>query len=134
MTPITRRRLVLSAAAFALMPLGALAEMIDYAPGDAEAAIANGDTVFVDFAADWCSTCRSQERTITALRDANPAYDDAIGFYRVDWDEFGNGAFARSLNVPRRSTLVMFRDGAEVGRVVAGTREADIRALLDLGL
>jgi hypothetical protein len=68
------------------------------------------------------------------LRDANPAYDDAIAFYRVDWDEFGNGAFARSLNVPRRSTLVMFRDGAEVGRVVAGTREADIRALLDLGL
>ncbi|QXT41324.1 thioredoxin family protein [Gymnodinialimonas ceratoperidinii] len=131
---MTRRTLMLSAAAFALMPLSALAEMIDYAPGSAEAAIASGDTVFVDFAADWCSTCRSQERTIEALRDANPAYDDAIAFYRVDWDAFGNGAFAQSLNIPRRSTLVMFRNGAEVGRVVAGTREADIRALLDLGL
>jgi len=37
-------------------------------------------------------------------------------------------------DVYKRQTLVMFRDGSEVGRIVAGTREADIRALLDTGL
>ena len=131
---MNRRTLVLTTAAFALIPLAALAEMIDYTPGSAEAAIEAGETVFVDFAADWCSTCRSQERTINALREANPAYDDAITFYRVDWDDYGNGDFSTSLNVPRRSTLVLFRDGAEIGRIVAGTREADIRTLLDAGL
>lgn len=131
---MNRRTLILAASALAALPLSAMAETIDYTPGPAEAAIANGDTVFVDFAADWCSTCRSQERTINALRDANPAYDDAITFYRVDWDVYGNGDLATSLNVPRRSTLVLFRDGAEVARIVAGTAEADIRALLDAGL
>lgn len=131
---MNRRTLFLSAAALALTPLSAVAEMIDYTPGTAEAAIASGQPVLVDFAADWCSTCRSQERTITALRDANPAYDAAITFYRVDWDAYGGGTLSRSLNVPRRSTLVMFRDGVEVARVVAGTREADIRTLLDAGL
>lgn len=131
---MNRRTLLLAAAALTLAPVGASAEMIAYTPGSAEAAIASGQPVFVDFAADWCSTCRSQERTINALRGANPAYDAAITFYRVDWDEFGRGDLSTSLNVPRRSTLVMFRDGVEVGRVVAGTREADIRALMDAGL
>lgn len=131
---MNRRTLILSATALALAPLAAQAEMIAYTPGSAEGAINAGQTVLVDFAADWCSTCRSQERTINALRAENPAYDDAITFYRVDWDLYSNGDLSRSLNVPRRSTLVMFRDGAEVGRIVAGTREADIRALLDAGL
>lgn len=131
---MNRRTLILSATALALAPIAALAETITYTPGSAEAAIASGDTVFVDFAADWCGTCRSQERTIDALRGANPAYDAAITFYRVDWDDFGRGDFATSLNVPRRSTLIMFRDGAEVARIVAGTRESDIRTLLDTGL
>ncbi|GAB5447074.1 thioredoxin family protein [Gymnodinialimonas sp.] len=131
---MNRRTLILSATAFALAPLSALANMIDYTPGSAEAAINAGETVFVDFAADWCSTCRSQERTINALRQANPAYDAAITFYRVDWDDYGRGDLATSLNIPRRSTLVMFRGGVEVGRLVAGTREGDIRALLDAGL
>lgn len=131
---MNRRTMLFSAAAFALAPLGASAEMIDYTPGSAEAAIATGRSVLVDFAADWCSTCRSQERTITALRDANPSYDAAITFYRVDWDNYGGGDLSTSLNVPRRSTLVLFRGGEEVARIVAGTREADIRALLDAGL
>ncbi len=131
---MNRRSLLLAAAALSALPYAAMAETTDYTPGTAEAAIANGDTVFVDFAADWCSTCRSQERTIEALRAADPAYDAAITFYRVDWDTYGRGAFATSLGVPRRSTLVMFRDGAEVARIVAGTAEADIRALLDAGL
>jgi thioredoxin 1 len=131
---MNRRTLILSAAALALAPMAGFAQTIDYTPGSAEAAIAAGETVFVDFAADWCSTCRSQERTIGALRSDNPAYDAAMSFYRVDWDAYGRGDFSTSLNVPRRSTLILFRDGAEVGRIVAGTREADIRALLDAGL
>lgn len=131
---MNRRTLILSAAALALAPVAAIAESIDYTPGSAEAAINAGETVFVDFAADWCSTCRSQERTINALREANPAYDNAITFYRVDWDDYGRGEFSQALNIPRRSTLVLFRDGVEVTRLVAGTREADIRALLDAGL
>ncbi len=131
---MNRRTLLAATAALALAPLAANANMIDYTPGAAEQAINAGETVMLDFAADWCSTCRSQERTINALIEANPAYGEAITIYRVDWDDYGNGALVNQLNIPRRSTLVMFRDGAEVGRIVAGTREADIRALMDAGL
>lgn len=131
---MNRRTLILSAAAVALAPLAATAQMIPYTPGNAEVTIAGGQTVLVDFAADWCSTCRSQERTMERLRSENPAYDEAITFYRVDWDDYGRSEFTTSLNVPRRSTLILFRDGVEVSRIVAGTRERDIRALLDAGL
>lgn len=134
---MNRRSIILSATALALAPLSAMADMADmipYTPGNAEVTINGGQTVLVDFAADWCSTCRSQERTIDRLRAENPAYDEAITFYRVDWDDYGRGEFSTSLNVPRRSTLVLFRDGVEVTRIVAGTRERDIRALLDAGL
>ncbi len=131
---MNRRTLILAAAAMAISPVLTQAQTIDYAPGAAESQIAAGETVFIDFAADWCSTCRSQERTINALRSANPAYDAAMTFYRVDWDVYGRGELASNLNIPRRSTLVLFRDGQEVGRIVAGTREAEIRALLDAGL
>ena len=131
---MNRRTLLAVAAALTLAPFTANANMIDYTPGAAEQAINAGETVLLDFAADWCSTCRSQERTINALLDANPNYAEAITIYRVDWDVYGNGDLANQLNVPRRSTLVMFRGGAEVGRIVAGTREADIRALLDTGM
>lgn len=131
---MNRRTLLAACAALTLTPFAAQATMIDYTPGTAEQAINSGQTVLLDFAADWCSTCRSQERTINALLEANPAYGEAITIYRVDWDQYGGGDLSTQLNVPRRSTLVMFRDGAEVGRIVAGTREADIRALLDAGL
>lgn len=133
-----RRFLLIAALAATLAPVlapaTARADSIAYVPGAAEAQIAAGETVFLDFAADWCSTCRSQERTIEALRAANPGYDAAIAFYRVDWDVHGRGDLARALGIPRRSTLVLFRDGQEVGRIVAGTAEAQIRALLDAGL
>lgn len=128
------RRTLMMAAALVLAPLASQAETLTYSPGAAEAQINAGETVFLDFAADWCSTCRSQERTIGAIVGSNPAYNEAITFYRVDWDDYGRGALATQLNIPRRSTLVLFRDGVEVGRIVAGTREADIRALLDAGL
>lgn len=131
---MNRRMFLAAAAALTLAPIASHANMIDYTPGAAEQAINAGQSVLLDFAADWCSTCRSQERTINALLDADPAYAEAITIYRVDWDEYGRGDLAAQLNIPRRSTLVMFRDGAEVGRLVAGTREADIRALLDSGL
>jgi thiol:disulfide interchange protein len=90
--------------------------------------------VFLDFKASWCSTCAAQERVITALRAENPAYDQAISFINVDWDQWGDGDLVQSLNIPRRSTLVVLKGDQELGRIVAGTAEDEIKALLDLAL
>ena len=130
-----RRTLLAAGAAFTLVPAtAAQANMIEYQPGNAEAAINAGQTVLLDFAAIWCSTCRTQERGLTNLRNGNPAYDQSIAFYRVDWDAYGGGSLVQQLGIPRRSTLVLFRGGQEVGRLVAETRQTQIEAFLNAGL
>lgn len=67
--------------------------------------------------------CKRQERVINALRAQDPAYDAAMTFVKVDWDEYGNQEVAVFRNIPRRSTLIVLRGEAELGRVVAGTSE-----------
>ena len=130
-----KRSFLIGAGALALTPLArGVAAMVDYTPGLVDERLAAGETLLVDFWASWCSTCRAQTRVIEELRATNPAYDAAMGFVRVDWDQHGDGELSRRLNIPRRSTLVLLRGDMELGRIVAGTREAEIRALLDLGL
>ncbi|MEM6759423.1 MAG: thioredoxin family protein [Pseudomonadota bacterium] len=128
------RRTFLAACAIALTPLSAAADMIDYTPGAINAALADGQTVFVDYSATWCGTCARQERVISKLRAENPAYDDAMTFIRVNWDDFKNADVTTSREIPRRSTLLVLRGNEELGRNVAGTSVSAIRDLMDLGL
>lgn len=121
-----------SAITLAANPLGAK-EFIAYTEGLVEKRLAAGETVFVDFFAPWCSTCRAQERAVEKLLNDNPAYG-AMTFVRVDWDTYARGALSRRLKIPRRSTLVVLKGNRELGRIVADTRAAQIKALLDLGL
>ena len=128
-----RRTFLISAAASLTLPMAARAAT-EYTPGLVQKHLAAGDTVFLDFKADWCSTCASQERTINALRQSNPAYNQAITFINVDWDKHRTAALTRSLNIPRRSTLVVLKGNQELGRIVAGTNKNQIKALMDTAL
>jgi thiol-disulfide isomerase/thioredoxin len=127
-----RRRFMLTAAA-AVAATPALAAKT-YKKGLVETELAAGKTVFVDFYTDWCTTCRSQQATLRKLKKANPAYEANITFVRVDWDQHANSKLARSLNIPRRSTLVALKGDKELGRIVAGTKMEDIQALMDKAL
>jgi thiol-disulfide isomerase/thioredoxin len=132
---MNRRDFLALSAAAALTPLTArAAEPVFYTPGAAEAAMDAGKVVLLDFWASWCSTCAAQERVLTALRAENPAYAKNIVFFIVDWDEHGKGPLSKSLKIPRRSTLVALKGRQELGRIVAGTSKADIKALLDMAL
>ena len=124
---------VIATLAFAPSVLFA-ADSIDYTPGLIKSELAAGKTVFVDYAADWCGTCKSQARTINVLRDSNPEYDKKMTFIRVDWDDFGNTEVTKSRNIPRRSTLIVLKGDKELGRIVAGTSTGQIKELLDTGL
>lgn len=126
--------LSLSAAATAL-PLATRADVpLEYSEGLVQERLAAGETVFLDFKAHWCTTCRAQERVIGQLKSENPAYEQAITFINVDWDQHSRGALATSLNIPRRSTLVVLKGDQELGRIVAGTATAEIKALMDTAL
>lgn len=131
---LRRDFLALSAAMTLVPPATAWAEMVEYTPGLVEERLAKGETLFLDFKASWCTTCMAQERVINALRDANPDYDAKLTFVTVDWDLYAKDALTRRLNIPRRSTLVVLKGEAELGRIVAGTGKAEIKALLDAGL
>lgn len=109
-------------------------EFVEYTPGVIETALQQGRTVFVDYSAAWCGTCRRQERVINNLRATNPAYDQAMTFVRVDWDTYRTHEVTVRRSIPRRSTLLVLKGNQELGRIVAGTSAVDIRQLMDLGL
>ena len=131
-----RREFLALGAAAILAPLPALANegWVEYEWGGLEPLLARGDTVLLDYSAVWCGTCKAQERAINGIRSASPAYDSAITFVRVDWDDYSREDVTTSRNIPRRSTLVLLRGDQELGRIVADTRSAQIQALMDLGL
>ncbi len=129
-----RRDFSILATASLLVPHAGWAGTTRYRPGLAREELAAGRTVFLDFKASWCPTCAAQERVIAALKAENPAYEQQISFIDVDWDNYGNGELSRSLNIPRRSTLVVLKGDQELGRIVAGTKRKVIRELMDIAL
>lgn len=133
---MNRRTFLVATSALAISPLAlhAATGFVDYSPGLIKTELAAGNTVLVDYAAVWCGTCKRQERVINALRAADPAYDAAITFVRVDWDDYRRHEVTTSRGVPRRSTLILLRGDEELGRIVAGTSESQIKGLLDIGL
>lgn len=132
---MNRRTLILSGAATLVMPTApALASAVNYVPGLLKKHQAAGDTVFLDFTASWCGTCRAQGRVLESLKAENPAYDQNIVFIDVDWDTYGNSVMADRLKIPRRSTLVVMKGKKEIGRIVADTSKRNIKKLVDAAL
>ena len=132
-----RRDFLKTTALVALMPMAALAaeeNWTHYRPGVVDAALKDGKTVFLDFSAVWCGTCKAQERRINGLMEENPAYVENVLFVRVDWDAYSNAAITFDLEIPRRSTLVVLKGDEELGRVVAGTSRDAIKGLMDIAL
>lgn len=125
--------LILSTAAAVALP-GVAVAAANYTPGLVQKHLDAGDTVFLDFKTDWCTTCAAQERVINALKSENPDYEKNIVFVDVDWDEYSDADLSRALKIPRRSTLVVLKGKDELGRIVAGTSKADIKALMDTAL
>ena len=129
-----RRHFTAAAGVTLALPAVLRAAPVEFKPGVVNDALAAGQTVFLDFKASWCTTCAAQEKVLTKLKAANPAYESNITFVNVDWDTYGRSTFAQRLNIPRRSTLVVLKGDSEIGRLVAETREERIKALLDAAL
>ena len=129
-----RRTFISFMAGLTLLPALASAATVEYTPGLIKNALAEGKTVFVDYAAVWCGTCKRQERLIQQLRDRNPIYDEHLMFVRVDWDVYSDHDVTESRNIPRRSTLLVLNGEEELGRIVAGIDINKIKALMDAGV
>ncbi len=63
-----------------------------------------------------------------ALVADNTEYQ-AVTLIRVDWDMHRDDPIVEELEIPRRSTLVWFKDGVETGRLVAKTSAEQIEPM-----
>ena len=131
---MNRRDLILMTGAALTMPSLALSSNQSYTPGLVDRLLADGQTVFIDFYTDWCTTCAAQERVIEALQGENPHYLQNITFVKVDWDQYARDDLSVRLRIPRRSTLVVLKGDQELGRIVAGTSPGTIKTLMDVAL
>jgi len=75
-----------------------------------DAALADGKTVFLDFYATWCPTCRANEPIIDSAFDGST---DVVGF-RVDYDK--EEELKKEYNVRLQSTYLVLRGTNELDR------------------
>ena len=89
-----------------------------------------GQPVLVAIHADWCSTCKTQERVLQELLP-QPEFK-RIKMLRIDFDQQKESV--RSFDVQYQSTLIAFKNGREVGRMTAEMNPVRIADLLRLSL
>ncbi len=105
---------------------GAGGEHLQWQPYDAaavDAAIGGGETVILDFAADWCVPCRElDEKTFADPRVA----EILAGYERFKIDQTRQDDQARSVaskfGVRGVPTIIVFADGSEVFRITGFER------------
>jgi len=120
----------LAAAALALLAGTAAAlDVTPYsAPKFAEAKLA-GKSVALHFHADWCPTCRAQQKVISALRAEKSL---PLTLFIADYDH--EPALREKLGVRTQSTLIVYKGKDEKARLAGETDAAKIRAALQAGL
>lgn len=75
--------------------------------------------VFVDFWAEWCGPCRAIGPVLESLADD---FDGKVKVVKINVDE--NGKLATEYDVSAIPSLIIFKGGKEVDRIVgAGTKE-----------
>jgi thioredoxin 1 len=128
---ITSRRFFLCAAALVLTTSSAgAAERHPYDSAAFRHAVEAGKPVLVHVTAVWCGECRQQKPIVAALT-AQSEYD-ALTIFDVDFDTQKDAL--RELHVPTQSTLIVYRNRAEVTRAVGITRRGAIEAVLKKAL
>jgi thiol-disulfide isomerase/thioredoxin len=92
--------------------------------------VQSGAPVIAHVHATWCSTCKRQETLMNEmLKDPRYAKVQAV---RVDYDK--DTAFEKAHNVSSRATILVFKGGKEVSRLVFDTDPEHIRKTIDAAL
>lgn len=125
-----RPALLAVAASLTLLSQSALA--LDLLPYDATRFAQlqqQGKPVALDFHADWCSTCKAQDKVLNQLK-TEPGLD--ITVLRVDYDKEKD--LRKTHKIRYQSTIVVFRGDKETGRILGDTDAEKIKAGLKTAL
>jgi thiol:disulfide interchange protein len=109
---------------FTISSAFAIGEAFDQARFDQ--LIKEGKPILVAVHADWCTTCRAQDMLLKDLLKT-PPYDN-FRVLRIDFDKQKEAMHA--FKVQMRSTLIVFKDGKEVGRSTADTDKDSVALML----
>ena len=123
------RRTVLATLAFASilgMPAFAFTGSVKYFPDAMMTAQKSGSPVLVEVTAPWCPTCKAQKAVMAEL-EATGKYK-SYATIEVDFDTQKDAL--KAFNATMQSTLIVFKGGNEVGRLVGDAKKASIEALL----
>jgi len=93
-----------------------------------EKAIQEGVTL-VDFNAPWCGPCRAQEPIINEVGER---YNGKAGIAMMNIDN--NSDVALNLGIQSIPTLILFKDGQEVGRFVGLQKAETLNRAMDQAL
>ena len=126
---MTLTRLVLAAA---LLAGSAWAHALEIKPYSAQAladAQKTTQPVALHFHADWCPTCRAQDKVLQSLKTEQGL---ALTVLRADYDTEKD--LKRRLRVNAQSTLIVFKGQKEAARLVGDTSADGIRGALKAAL
>lgn len=93
-----------------------------------DALMQQGSPILVQVHADWCPTCRRQEKILTPMLQ-EPQFA-ALTAFKVDYDTQDEAL--KNFRVNRQSTSILFNHGKEVRRSVAQTNAEKLREFITL--
>ncbi len=96
---------------------------------DFESVINAGKPVFIDFWAPWCGPCRIVGPIVEELA---PFYDGRAVIGKMNVDD--NPAVAQRFGVTSIPTMMMFKDGKLVDRMVGAAPKAALQSFIDRNL
>ena len=91
-----------------------------------EKVVTAGRPVLVDFWAAWCGPCLAMEPTIEKLADE---FDGRVDIAKLNVDE--NPHIAQQFGVMSIPTLILFKDGVPVERIVGITNKQALTEILN---
>jgi len=86
----------------------------------------SGKPVLVDFWAEWCAPCRMLTPTVEAVAEK---FSETVTVVKLNVDD--NPATAGQYGIKGIPTLILFREGKEVERVVGATSKESIARLIE---
>jgi thioredoxin 1 len=113
-----------------LFSVVSFAESSSFNDAKFEADLKSGKPIVVAVHAPWCSTCRAQAPVLKEEL-AKKEFQNITALY-VDFDS--QKEVLKKLGVRRQSTLIVFKDGKEVGRSLGDTTAFGIESLLQKAL
>ena len=130
MSALPRFAAALATTLACLLPLTAQAlDIQPYSAAALDTAQKAGQPVALHFHANWCPTCRAQEKVFNGFK---PDATLALALLVVDYD--AERALKQKLGVRTQSTLIVYRGKRETARHAGETDPATLKAALQSAL